>query len=145
MYKNHFLLQPATWIGEGKIVFAGAKDPTKFFTRWFLISSSPGEMRWQQEVELHGLHQTNRNEFTIYDIQETHFKMILENESMGRVNGKGIMDEKTVAWELRDVPGYEGYEVYELQKNGEYAFRAEYISIDQLRSQIDGRICKKEA
>jgi hypothetical protein len=62
---------------------------------------------------------------------------------LGSVQGKGIIDAKTIAWEFRGHPDFEGFEVYELQENGDFMLHAEYSSLDQIRTIIDGRIWKK--
>jgi len=55
------------------------------------------------------------------------------------------MDEKTVAWEFSNKElGFEGFEIYELQEDGNYITRGEYVSIDQLRTIIEGKIWKKQ-
>jgi hypothetical protein len=71
--------------------------------------------------------------------------MELENELLGKVKGAGVIDEKTIAWEFHGTGGLEGFEVYELQDNGDYMMHAEYSSPDQFRTIIDGRIWKKNA
>ena len=69
--------------------------------------------------------------------------MELENELLGTVKGTGVIDENTIAWEFHGTGGLEGFEVYELQDNGDYMMHAEYSSPDQFRTIIDGRIWKK--
>ena len=46
-----------------------------------------------------------------YDLKPDHFKIMMENERMGKISGKGVVDKKTIAWELREHPGWEGYEI----------------------------------
>lgn len=87
-----------------------------------------------------------QNKFTLTEIKNNTFIITLENESLGKVIGKGVYDDKTVAWEFSNKElGFEGFEVYELQEDGGYVTRGEYISIDQLRTIIEGKIWKKQA
>lgn len=143
MTEHSFLFKPGIWIGEGKISFASSKETVRFFTRWQLMEQTPEMITWLQEVELHGLEQTTRNLFTFSNIRGKNFKIELNNDLMGKVSGKGVIGEGSIAWELRDHPNSEGYEIYELQKNGEYKFRAEYVSVDPYRTLIEGNIWLK--
>lgn len=140
---HQFLLEPFVWIGEGKINFQASKDVVHFFTKWTPVNLTPQELTFLQEVELHGLQQTTRNLFTFQLFKHGHLNVILENDLMGKVTGKGIYNDKTIAWELRDQPGTEGFEVYELQESGEYHFKAEYTAGDLFHTYIEGRIWKK--
>jgi hypothetical protein len=84
-----------------------------------------------------------KNRFIFSNVHLNSFDVQLENELVGIIHGKGIIDSKKIAWEFRGYPTFEGFEVYELQDNGDYMFHAEYVSPDQFRSTIDGRIWKK--
>lgn len=141
---EHFIFSEGVWLGEGVITFAGSPDSVKFFTRWTIEREWEGVIACVQEVELHGLEQNSENAVLISEAKEGEFKISLENELMGKVTGKGVYDKKKVAWELRDQPGMEGYEVYELQENGEYKFHSEFSS-PPFRTIIEGRLWKKEA
>lgn len=142
----HFLLDPSSvWIGEGEVTFPSSQEKIRFFTRWQKKEVTPDVIKWLQEVELHHVQQTTYNYFSIFDIKDGHFKIVLENEMMGKVSGKGVIDPKIVAWELRDHPGMEGFEVYELQTDGQYHFRAEYSSPDRFHTLIHGKIWKKSS
>lgn len=143
MDKHGFLFKPGAWLGEGKIAFQGSKDTAQFYTRWTVKKMTADVLVWLQEVELHGLNQTNENLWTITELKQGHFQVTLENELMGIVRGKGVADQKSIAWELRNQPGVEGFEVFDLQENGEYRFHAEYAS-EQFRTKIDGRIWSKQ-
>lgn len=143
MTEHLFLFKPGLWIGEGKISFASSTETVRFFTRWQLVDQTPEMLIWLQEVELHGLEQTTRNLFTFTQIKGKNFKVELNNELMGKVSGKGIIGNETIAWELRSHSNSEGYEIYALQKNGDYNFRAEYISVEPYRTLIEGKIWQK--
>lgn len=142
MKSDHFLFQPGVWIGEGKISFSGTQDIVRFFTRW-ILTPSQDSFNALQEVELHNLQQTTRNKFTFFDFKDNHFKVEMENADMGVVTGKGNFSPKTLAWELRSFPGSEGFEVYERQENGEYFFHADYVSCENFRTHIEGKLWKK--
>lgn len=145
MKVDHFLFQPGIWIGEGKVSFSGSKDTVRFFTRWTTSQTleKPARFVCFQEVELHNLKQTTRNQFVFFDFFNNHFKVEMENEDMGRVTGKGNFTPNSVAWELRSYPGSEGFEVYELQENGDYFFHADYVSTESFRTHIEGKLWKK--
>lgn len=142
MKSDHFLFHPGVWIGEGKITFSGSQDVVRFFTRWIL---TPGQesITALQEVELHNIHQTTRNRFIFFDFSEQHFKLEMENADMGIVTGKGNFTPQTLAWEIRSLPGSEGFEVYEKQDNGDYFFHADYLSCENFRTHIEGKLWRK--
>jgi len=79
----------------------------------------------------------------LYDFSGNKFKIELESEQINKSVGSGLIDEKTIAWEFRSSEGMEGFEVYELQENGDYMFHAEYASLGQFRTIVDGRIWRK--
>lgn len=143
MSPHLFLFQSGIWLGEGKISFATTNDSVRFYTRWKFVDTTAEGHVWLQEVELHELDQTNRNLFTISHPTNNNFQIRLENESMGCVTGKGIINPDVLAWELRDQPESEGFEIYNRQKNGEYLFRAEYASSAPYRTLIEGRLWLK--
>ncbi len=133
-------------MGDGTITFNEFGHGLKFYTRWKTSNASPTEVSCIQEIEVEGLMDKTQNRFTLTKIKPNAFSITLENESLGKVEGKGVMDEKTVAWEFSNKElGFEGFEVYELQADGNYVTRGEYISIDQLRTIIEGKIWKKSA
>ena len=143
-----FLLSPSHWIGEGKITFSAASDVLKFYTRWIIAPPSGEgkqltEVLSTQDVEMQGGEDQIKNRFILSNVTPHTFDIQLENELVGIIQGKGIIDLKKIAWEFRGYPTFEGFEVYELQDNGDYLFHAEYVSPDQFRSTIDGRIWQK--
>lgn len=139
---THFIFQPGIWLGEGTVSFASFDEKVNFFTRWTIQEAVEGQIEAFQEVELSSLDQTTRNKISIIDPSKGEFKMTLENDLMGKVTGKGIYDELTVAWELRDQPGMEGYEVFKLQPDGTYQFHSEFSS-PPFRTLIQGKLWKK--
>lgn len=139
---NDFILRPGLWIGEGKITFSTSPQFIKFYTKWIIKEESPGVLSATQTVEMQGIKEHGLNYFTIEDISKNGFAIILDNELMGRVEGKGVINSKTIGWEFRQS-SFEGFEIYERQENGDYALHAEYASPEQHRTIIDGLIWEK--
>ena len=81
------------------------------------------------------------NEFFIYSLAGGEFAIDLENQALGKITGKGLINEKVIAWEFRieDI-GFEGFELYEKQDEKNYLMRAEYATNDQFRTLIQGRV-----
>ena len=69
--------------------------------------------------------------------------MQLTTAEMGTVKGTGVISPKLIAWEDRHDIDSEGFDVYELQPDGNYIMHAEFISTVQYRTIVDGRIWKK--
>jgi hypothetical protein len=139
---HNFIFSPGIWIGEGKIALSTSPEIIHFYTKWIVDKPKKKEHSCQQQVEMQGVDESVFNNLTFSDITAESFTVILENEMIGKVKGKGIIDDKTIAWEYRSGD-FEGFEVYELQDNGDYMLHAEYSSPDQYRTIIDGRIWKK--
>jgi hypothetical protein len=97
----------------------------------------------QQKVETQGSNDQVINDFKLTELTASTFKIELKNEHVGNIVGHGVIDDKTIAWEFRGNSQIEGFEVYELQDNGDYMVHAEYSSTDQFRTVVDGRIWKK--
>lgn len=148
MSQQHpFIFEAGKWIGEGKVKFSSSPEQMKFYTKWNIPKSSEESgskmVICSQQVEMQGNNEQVINRFYFHSFTPTSFKIELENELVGKVEGKGVIDEKTLAWEFRGHPNFEGFEVYELLDNGDYTLHAEYASPDQFRTIIDGRIWKK--
>jgi hypothetical protein len=138
------MLEPGTWIGEGKVAFSASPEEVKFYTRWKVQKRKKDRIVCSQEVELHGIDEKIKNAFTVAEITPESFLMSLENELIGMAQGKGVITDETIGWEVKGPDNFQGYEIYEKQENGDYLFHAEYTSDDQYRTIIDGRIWKKE-
>lgn len=141
--KHQFLFTKGTWLGEGELSFTAAQEKLKFYTRWIVDEKKKSLIQCEQRVEIEGMGNHVINQFTFSEITPETFNVELISENIGKVFGKGVIDEKVIAWELRDQPGIEGYEVYERQENGEYHFHAEYLSTEHNRSIIKGRIWRQ--
>lgn len=142
MTPHHFIFTPGIWIGEGKITFSTSPDFIKFYTKWQITEEQPGTIKAVQTVEMHGIKEHVVNNFTFVDVTPKSFALTLESEMIGSVNGKGLIDARSIAWEFRGNLSFEGFEVYELQENGDYFLHAEYSS-EQFRTIVEGLIWKK--
>lgn len=142
MSKHEFIFKPGNWIGEGKITFSASPERLRFYTKWFIEKSESGLIRCQQHVEMEGRDQNVTNSFVFSGFLPESFVVELSSDLMGTMRGKGLVDAKTIAWEFRS-PDFEGFEVYELVENGDYMLHAEYISTEQFRTIVDGRIWQK--
>lgn len=143
MFEHEFLFSTGIWIGEGRVSFSTSPEFLHFYTRWMVEKEENGVIRCSQEVEMRGIEEIVRNIFVFSHFNDNHFNLELTNALFGEVAGKGIIDNKTIAWEFRGQQTFEGFEVYEKQENGDYMLHAEYSSPDQLRTIVDGRIWKK--
>lgn len=143
MTQPEFIFTPGLWLGEGKITFSASQEFIKFYTRWHIIQESIDFIRAVQIVEMLGIEEPVTNTFAFYNIHPHSFKISFENEFAGKVNGKGLRQDNTVAWEFKGNNNFEGFEVYEKQDNGDYFLHAEYGSSNQFRTIIEGLIWYK--
>ena len=142
MALDDFVFIAGSWLGEGKITFSASSEFIKFYTKWQIVEQRKGVLKATQMVEMHGIEEHVVNTLTFQPTTEGHFIVILENQMVGKIQGKGLRDEQVIAWEFRE-PHFEGFEVYEKQENGDYFFHAEYGSPDQFRTLVEGLIWLK--
>jgi hypothetical protein len=145
MPTHSFILSPDFWLGEGKIQLSMVEEELFFFTRWNVAQKdSSGKIECVQEIQVKGLTDIMFNQFFFYDLSSSNFTIELENQALGKVAGKGIINDKVIGWEFR-VPeiGFEGFEIYEKQSLNEYLMRAEYATSDQFRTVIQGKVWQK--
>ncbi len=137
-----FIASPGLWVGEGKIVLNMVEENLKYFAHWNVQNKDlSGKIQCVQEIQIQGLSENMRNELSFYDFQPKTFSVEMENQNVGRIVGTGIFDDRLIAWEFRENDmKFEGYETYILQKDGSYLMKGEYMSSDQFRTQIEGRI-----
>ncbi|MCB1113282.1 MAG: hypothetical protein KDK62_00820 [Chlamydiia bacterium] len=138
-----FLLSEGLWIGEGKISFSFTQDHLHFYTRWTPEGVEDGVLKWIQEVEMGGENEKVINYFSVTPLTDTTFSISYQNDTIGKAIGKGLLEESKIAWEIKSPEAFHGFEVYELQENGDYLLHAEYTAEDNFRTLIDGRIWMK--
>jgi hypothetical protein len=143
MTNHQFIFTPGTWVGEGTINFSTSPETIHFYTKWTVENPDQSALDWKQQVEMRGADDCVYNKLAFSEVSQDSFVVTLENDMIGKASGKGVIDAKTIAWEYRQVNDFEGFEVYELQEDGDYMMHAEYSSTDQYRTVINGRIWKK--
>ena len=147
IHHHPFIFNPSCWLGEGKIQLSMTEEELPFYTKW-TISEKTGDGRIEctQEIQVKGLSELMHNQLFFFDLMPGHFSLELDNPSIGRVFGKGLITDQMIVWEFR-VPeiGFEGFETYEKEPGGTYLMHAEYATDDQLRTVIKGKIWQKIA
>ncbi|PCI92921.1 hypothetical protein COB11_06260 [Candidatus Aerophobetes bacterium] len=144
---HHFIFQPGIWLGEGKVKLSISDEELRFFTRWNVKKEKKAvKIPGFQEIEIKGIPEKMCNYFSFYNFGDHDFKVKLENQNIGEVIGEGIIRKDTIAWEFRlnDI-GFEGFEFYKLQEDGSYFMHAEYVTQDEYRTVIQGKIWKKSS
>ncbi|NGX49450.1 MAG: hypothetical protein K940chlam5_01048 [Candidatus Anoxychlamydiales bacterium] len=141
-FKHLFIFEPKAWVGEGIITLNMVEERLNFSTKWSVKEPDfAGKIISVQELQISGISENMRNELTFYDFTDNKFSVEMENLNIGRVVGAGVFDDKMIAWEFRENDlSFEGYETYHLQKDGGYLMHAEYVTSDQFRTQIDGKL-----
>ena len=145
--KHDFILNPNNWIGEGTITLNMVEEELAFYTKWQVQTPDfAGKIVSSQELQITGIAENMRNELTFYDFTDKNFTVEMENSNIGRVVGNGVYDDKLIAWEFRSHElNFEGFESYYLQPDGSYLMHVEYVTSDQFRTQIEGRLWKPPA
>jgi len=144
--QHSFILESSLWKGEGKIILNMVDEVLTFFTNWNIKEKDfAGKVGSKQEIQIAGISENMKNDLTFFDFTSKSFSVEMENPNIGRIVGTGIYDDKVIAWEFRDNDmNFEGFETYHLQEDGSYLMHAEYVTSDQFRTQIDGRIWKED-
>jgi hypothetical protein len=142
MTKHLFILSSNQWLGEGKIKLNMVDEDLVFFTRWNVAAKdSSGIIDCKQEIQVRGLSEVMINQFIFSEITATSFAIELENQALGKVRGRGVIDENTIGWEFRiEELGFEGFEFYEKAGEMSYLMQAEYTTNDDFRTQIKGKL-----
>jgi hypothetical protein len=142
MFNHSFIFSPGAWYGEGKISLNMVEEELIFNTNWAVQNKDfAGKVVCAQEIQIQGLSENMRNELSFYDFQNKTFAVDMENQNVGRIVGSGVYDDKMIAWEFRNNDmNFEGYETYNMQPDGSYHMKGEYVTNDQFRTQIEARI-----
>lgn len=149
MHKHLFIFSPGHWIGQGKLTFNISPSHVRFYTKWVIEKSEGGVIKAQQQIEQEEESEHLYNTLEFSSIAPTSFDITLSNTLLGKISGHGVIEDKTIAWEFRNAKkteesgAFEGFEVYEIQENGDYMLHGEYLSDNEYRTIIDGRIWKK--
>lgn len=138
-----FIFTTGTWLGEGKITFSASTEFIKFYMKWQITEESEQVMKATQTIQMLGIEEKSINEFTFFNIQEESFAVQLENEPLGIVVGKGLYNDKIIAWEFQNETNFEGFETYERRQNGDFFLHAEYGKNDIYRTIIEGLLWPK--
>lgn len=147
MPKQHpFIFKPGAWLGEGKITLSMMEEELPFYTRWSIPpANDKGLIACIQELQIAGLSDMMNNQFSFYDIASKDFVIELENQTIGKVVGKGLIKPNLIGWEFRlGHLGFEGFEFYETcDEPDTYLLHAEYSTSDDFRTVIHGKVWKK--
>ena len=120
MVTHDFIFKPGIWVGEGKVTFSASPERLRFYTKWTIEQENQKVILCKQHVEMDEGKSNVYNTFAFSNISSNAFTVELVSELFGSIPGKGLIDAKTIAWEFRGHLEFEGFEVYELQENGDY-------------------------
>lgn len=142
MIQNHvFLTQSANWLGEGEVTLNLVEEPMKFYSRWSVTVGANKEVECLQQIEIVGMADHVHNLFSFNFSKGDEIYVQMENNAIGRVKAKGLCDDKVVAWEYENpLGGFGGYELYKKEDDNTYLFRCEFLTKEQLRSHIQGKM-----
>jgi hypothetical protein len=144
-----FIIQSGQWLGVGTMRFGMIPLKINFYMKWIVNSKEEGVIHAEQRIEAPEADKPPiLNRYRFSDFQEKSFAVELENEDIGVVNGTGMIEENAITWQFsKRVPfegseGFEGFESYTLQPNGEYSLECEYQTEPLYRTFVSGRIWK---
>ncbi len=144
MFFDHpFIVKPFAWKGEGKIILNMVDEILSFSTRWEINEKDEtGKILSVQHLQIMGISEEMKNDLVFFDFTPKGFSVEMENDNIGKIVGRGLIDEQFIAWEFRNnTMQFEGYETYRLQNDKKsYLVHAEYVTTDQFRTQIEGTI-----
>jgi len=140
MYKHSFLTQSATWLGEGVVKLNLVQEPMKLYSRW-IVDSDEKKLKCVQEIEIAGVSDRMNNFFSFDFTKLDQIYVEMENSMIGKIEARGLCDEEVIAWEYVDPTSeFGGYEFYKKEDESHYRFCCEFITKDQLRSHIQGKM-----
>jgi hypothetical protein len=143
---HQFILTPSVWLGEGKIELNLSGEELPFCTKWKIaMKDESGKIECLQEIQVKGLAEIMHNQFLFFDMGPGNFSLELDNPHLGKIIGRGLITPQVIAWEFRSPQiGFEGFEMYEKQKDGAYLLHAEYATTDELRTVIRGKVWQEK-
>ena len=147
MNKHLFIFTPSVWLGEGKIQLNMVEEELPFYTKWNITQKDlDGKIECVQQIQVKGLSEMMHNKLLFSDFAQGNFLIELDNPSIGKVTGKGLITDQMIAWEFRAAQiGFEGFEAYEKQPDDSYLMHAEYATADQLRTVIKGKVWQESS
>lgn len=147
--EHAFIFATGEWLGIGTMRFGMLPIEIKFYMKWSFNQIVKGVIHAEQRIETTEADKPPiLNRYRFFDFKDGNFALELENEDVGIVPGKGTVEENTITWQFSQrVPyegseGFEGFESYVLQANGEYSLECEYLTEKQFRTFVSGRIWK---
>jgi len=143
MTQHGFIFAPGDWLGEGEVSFSASEERLKFHTLWQVFHNETDPIELRHTVEIVGVPDKVVNKLEVDQLSDSGFRLFLTNDMVDRVEGKGLVEPDKIGWEFRGEPGFEGIELYTLKEDGSYSVHAEYLSSEQFRTVIDGRIWKR--
>lgn len=118
-----------------------AEDELDFTMRWTILPMEDETIYFNQQISIPDLGQTMKNNFSLSLSGPKAFTIELENQMVGKVRGKGVIDPTIIAWEFREPnQAFDGFEIYELQEGNHYKMRAEFTGGEGLRTYVNGTI-----
>lgn len=143
---HHFIFSEDEWLGEGTILLSMSEEPLVFFTRWKPVNTGIENFyEMTQEVQIKGINEVMINQFTFKLESPKNLVATLENNTVGKVEGKGVVNPEVIGWEFNNPEvHFQGFEFYEKLNQDQYAMRGEYSSDDDYRTYITGKIWKKK-
>ncbi len=141
MSDHPFIFRSGIWEGGGKICFSMAEDELDFVMRWTILPAEDSKIYFNQQINIPELGQSMKNNFSLFEIRQKNFSIELQNQMVGKVCGKGVVDTNIIAWEFREPSqAFDGFEIYQLQGNLGYKMRAEFSAGEGLRTYVNGTI-----
>lgn len=143
---HHFVFSLDEWLGEGEIRLSMSDEPFYFTTFWKPVSLKEDPfIEYVQEVQIKGMSEISVNHFSFFEKQEKSFRINLENNTVGKVEGKGVINPDVIGWEFKNPEvHFQGFEFYEKVNDSLYKLSAEYFADGDYRTVITGKIWKKE-
>ena len=141
MEKEVFLFSSGRWKGEGEIIIAPFPESISFRVEWEVICREES-IQATQVVKMSDVKEAVVSYFTIYDIREGSFSLLLDSSYSGRVEGRGGHQEGVISWEFTGLSSFVGFERYEREAGGGYRFQAQYGPSDDFHTSIEGMIAR---